>query len=86
MATVSVRVTPRSGTRGLQVVGDVITVRVRSVAEDGKATEEARRVLAEALGIPPSRVSLRAGARSRSKVFDVSGMDKDTIFAHARDG
>ena len=84
MGTVSIRVTPRSGARRVEVLGDVISVRVRSAAEGGKATEEARRVLADALDIPPSRVSLRSGARSRSKVFEVSGMDAATVLARAR--
>ena len=86
MGTVSVRVTPRSQTRGLEVAGSVVSIRVRSAAEDGKASEEARRVLAKALGIAPSRVSLRSGARSRTKVFEVSGLEEATILARAQGG
>lgn len=86
MGTVSVRVTPRSQSRSAQVAGKVISVRVRSAPEGGKASEEARHVLAEALGIPPSRISLRSGARSRSKVFEVTGMDEATILARAQGG
>jgi uncharacterized protein YggU (UPF0235/DUF167 family) len=40
---------------------------------DGRATEEARRALAEALGVAPSRVRLRSGAAARDKVFEVDG-------------
>jgi len=39
------------------------------------ATEEARRVLAKALRVAPSRVSLHRGRRSRKKVFAVLGLD-----------
>jgi len=81
-----VRVTPRSQTRSLEVAGSVVSIHVRSAPEDGKASEEARRVLAKALGIAPSRVSLRSGARSRTKVFEVSGLEEATILARAQGG
>ena len=53
---------------------DQVAIRVHAPAESGRATEEARRALASALGIPPSWVALRSGARSRRKVFEVQGM------------
>ena len=52
----------------------MVVVRVRSAPERGRATEEAARALADALGIAPGRVRLRAGARSRTKTFDVEDL------------
>ena len=74
MASIGVRVVPRSGRTGVEVGPDGPVVRVRSVPEGGKANQEAIRVLAAALGVPRTDVRLRSGARSRSKVFDVEGL------------
>ncbi|MGZ4131990.1 MAG: DUF167 domain-containing protein [Actinomycetota bacterium] len=72
MATYSVRVVPRSGRTAVETGADgALTIRVRAAPEGGKATEEARRALADHLGTPPGRVRLRSGARSRAKVFEV---------------
>lgn len=75
MASVTVRVVPRARRPGVEAGPDGITVRVRAAPQGGRATEEARLALAAALGIPTSRVSLRTGARSRIKVFEVRGLD-----------
>ncbi len=52
----------------------VIVVKVYSPPVEGKATEEARKLLAEVLGVPRASVTIRSGARSRLKVFDVDGI------------
>jgi uncharacterized protein YggU (UPF0235/DUF167 family) len=51
----------------------VLIVRVAAPAVDGRATEAARRALAEAMGVSPRHVTLRRGAASRSKVFEIEG-------------
>jgi uncharacterized protein len=53
-----------------------IVVRVTAAPADGRATEAARRALAEALGVPASATLLRRGARSRAKVFEVAGVEQ----------
>ncbi|MGQ0670383.1 MAG: DUF167 domain-containing protein [Actinomycetota bacterium] len=77
LATITVRVVPRSTTPGVEAGPELIVVRVRAAAERGRATEEARRALAGALRVPASCVSLRAGARSRVKVFRVEGLSSE---------
>ncbi|HET9672859.1 MAG TPA: DUF167 domain-containing protein [Actinomycetota bacterium] len=74
MARLTVRVTPRSGRSAVEVGERGVVVRVRAAPADGRATEEARRSLAGALGVPASSVTLRRGARGREKVFDVAGL------------
>src|SRR5690349_15780737 len=74
VATLTVRVAPRSARPGVERRDGRVVVRVASPPEGGKATEEARRLLAKALEVPRGAVSLRSGARSRSKAFDVDGM------------
>jgi uncharacterized protein YggU (UPF0235/DUF167 family) len=75
MATVTVRVAPRSSRTAVEAGPGGIVIRVRSAPEGGKANEEARRALAEAVGVAPSAVRLTAGSRSRTKVFEVQGRD-----------
>jgi hypothetical protein len=76
MGTVTVRVVPRAGRTSVVLQERGIVVRVRAAPEDGRATEEARRALAEALGMPAASIRLRLGARSREKVFEVEGLDQ----------
>lgn len=80
MATVTVRVVPRSARASVEldpVRG--IVVHVRAAPERGRATEEARRAISAALQVAPSRVHLRAGARSRTKVFQVDGITDEEV-------
>ena len=74
MGLVTVRVGTRSGRTSVGLDERGIIVRVRAAPEGGRATEEARRALATALGVSGSQVSLSRGARSRTKVFEVSGL------------
>ncbi len=76
---IRVRVTPRGGrdaVEGIEALSDgtpVLKVRVRAVPEDGAANEAVRRLLARALGLPASAVSLEAGASARLKTFLIAG-------------
>ncbi len=77
MGLVTVRVVPKAGRTSVGVDERGIIVRVRPAPEGGRATEEARRALAEALGVPGSAVELRRGTRSRTKVFEVAGFGQE---------
>jgi uncharacterized protein YggU (UPF0235/DUF167 family) len=79
MGRVTVRVVPRSGRTGVEATPEGVLVRVRSVPEGGRATEEARRALADALDVPPGSVRLRSGARSRTKVFEVDDVASEEL-------
>jgi uncharacterized protein YggU (UPF0235/DUF167 family) len=70
---VSLRVRPRSRP-GFSMTEAGLVVAVASPPEKGRATEEARGALAEALGVPPSAIELRSGATARRKVFAVTGV------------
>jgi uncharacterized protein len=74
MGLVTVLVVPRAGRASVGTNDRGIVVRVRAEPEGGRATEEARRALAEALGVPGSAVVLHSGTRSRDKVFEVAGL------------
>jgi uncharacterized protein len=74
MGLVTVRVVPRADRVSVELDDRGIVVRVRAAPEDGRATEQARRALAEALGVPGSAVALHRGTRSQAKVFEVAGL------------
>ncbi|GHJ44943.1 hypothetical protein Cs7R123_22850 [Catellatospora sp. TT07R-123] len=76
-AVIAVRVKPgagrtRVGGRYDGPHGVALVVAVAAPAVDGKATEAARRALAEALGVPAAGVALRTGQTSRDKLFTLA--------------
>lgn len=71
-----VRVTP--GAREDAVIGwqgDVLRIRVRAPAEQGKANHAACRVIAKKLGLRASSVSVVRGATFRDKVLEIQGIE-----------
>ena len=70
---ISVRVKPGSRKGPLVETGadGELTVYVREPAVEGKANEAVVRLLAEHLGVAPSRLDLVSGATSRVKRFRV---------------
>ncbi|GIH14211.1 DUF167 domain-containing protein [Rugosimonospora africana] len=57
--------------------GRALVVAVNAPAVDGRATEVALRAVAEALGLRPADVTLRAGRTSRDKLFEVADAPAD---------
>lgn len=84
MGLVTVRVIPRSARTSVELDERGIVVRMAAVPEDGRATEAARRALAEALGVPASATLLQRGARSRTKVFEVRGVEQSAAEVRLR--
>jgi uncharacterized protein len=76
--SVAVKVQPRArrpGLRGVVEAGDGkrLGIAVTAAPEAGAANRAACATLAAALGVPPSAVSVAAGAGSREKRLVVSG-------------
>lgn len=72
------RVVP--GARSNSIVGregDVWKVRVAVPAERGRANAALIAILAEALGVPKSAVTLVVGGGTRDKVIEVQGLSAD---------
>lgn len=73
------RATPKGGrdaVDGAVALSDgrqVLKVRVRVAPEDGAATAAVGKVLAQALGLPSSRIRLASGATARLKSFYIEG-------------
>jgi len=67
----AVRVTPGARSEGLDLAEGRLAARVRAKPQDGQANDAVRGLLAAALGLAPSRVTLLRGATSREKLFRV---------------
>lgn len=82
---VTCRLTPKGGRdaiEGVAALADgthVLLARVRAAAEDGRANRALCELLASALGVSISRVSIAAGGKSRIKRVAVVGDPKTLI-------
>ena len=83
---ITVRLTPKGGRDaidGAETLADgraVLKVRVRAAPSEGEANAALGRVLAKALGVPPSRVEIIRGVTSRIKQVKIMG-DAATLAA-----
>ena len=67
----AVRVTPGARSEGIVVEAGRLLVKVRAKPQDGAANDAVIALVAQALGIPPSRCRLLRGATSREKLLRV---------------
>ncbi len=68
-AEFAVRVTPRAARNELRETEGGLHVRVTTVPEGGKANKAVVKLLAAALGVPKSALTLVRGETSRDKLF-----------------
>lgn len=68
-AEFSLRVTPKASRNAVEQTPEGLKVWVTTVPEDGKANKAVVKLLADALGVAKSRLTLVRGATSRDKVF-----------------
>jgi hypothetical protein len=76
VARVAVKLQPR-GRRDelLGFADDVLRARVSAPPVDGKANKALCRLIADRVGVAPSRVTVVRGAKSREKLVEVRGVD-----------
>ena len=55
----------------------VLKVRVRARPVEGEANEALVKLLARALGVPKSAVSVQRGGQSRTKLLEIVGLSED---------
>ena len=78
----AVRVIPRASRDGIDGVRDgALLVRVTAAPVDGAANAAVGRLVAEALDIPASRVTLLSGSTGRRKILGIDGLDRAAIEA-----
>ncbi|MCG7519364.1 DUF167 domain-containing protein [Ruegeria sp. Ofav3-42] len=66
---IQVKVTPKSAKDGIDLQNGAIRISVTAPPENGKANEAVRIILAAAMGVAPSTLTLKRGQASREKVF-----------------
>ncbi|WP_306153840.1 DUF167 domain-containing protein [Roseovarius sp. MMSF_3281] len=66
---IALRVTPRASRNRITQEGGEIRVYVTTPPEDGKANAAVQKLLAKALGVAKSRLTLIRGQTARDKVF-----------------
>ena len=78
----NVKAQPRSSRSGLDgLVGDAVKVRIRSAPVDGKANKELVETLADAFGLPKSRVVFKGGETSKTKRILLQGLTAEQVRA-----
>jgi uncharacterized protein (TIGR00251 family) len=85
-ATLRVRVQPRASREA--ILGwreDVLRLAVTAPPVEGEANRAVGRLLARALGVAPSAVSVVRGERSRDKVVRIAGVTGATLRARLAD-
>lgn len=76
----AVRLTPGGGRDSIDgVVDGALQARVAAKPVDGAANEALRRLLADALGLAPSRLTIVGGATGRRKVIEVDGVTAEAL-------
>jgi hypothetical protein len=82
-ATLSVRVQPRASRNEVAgLVGDTLKIRLTAPPVEGAANDACLAFLAKLFDLPPSRLAIIQGARSRTKVIRITGLTQDEV--HAR--
>ena len=81
----SVRVTPRAeADRVGSFAGGVLHVRVTRPPANGEATRAVLALLARALRVPRSTITLVAGTRSRTKRYAIDGLSAADLIARLK--
>ena len=76
----NVKAQPRSSKAGVDgLIGDAVKVRVKCAPVDGKANREIIETLADAFGLPKSRVVFKGGETSRQKRILLVGVGADRV-------
>ena len=68
-AAIPVRVTPKAAKDSIVVDKGGIRITVTAPPENGKANDAVRRILATAMGVAPSDLTLKQGQTARDKLF-----------------
>jgi len=77
---IEVRLRPRGSREELAGMRDgVLQAKVTAAPVDGKANRALCKLIAKRVGVPPSRVSVVRGEKSRDKVVRVEGIEETAL-------
>jgi uncharacterized protein (TIGR00251 family) len=75
MALLNLKVSPKASRNAITgFMGEVLKVSVTAAPERGKANQAVEALLADALGLPLSAVSVVAGHTARTKRIEIAGL------------
>jgi uncharacterized protein (TIGR00251 family) len=81
-ATLSIRVQPRASRNEVMgLVGETLKIKLTAPPVEGAANDACLAFLAKLLDLPPSRLSIIQGARSRNKVVRITGLTQMEVTA-----
>lgn len=76
----NVKAQPRSSKAGVDgLIGDAVKVRVKCAPVDGKANKELVETLADAFGLPKTKVVFKSGETSKQKRILLSGISAGEV-------
>lgn len=76
----NVKAQPRSSKAGIDgLIGDAVKVRVKCAPVDGKANAAIIETIADAFGVPKSRVVFKSGETSKQKRIILKGVGADEV-------
>jgi uncharacterized protein (TIGR00251 family) len=78
---IRVKAVPGSSKSSVQLMGDLIKVRVQAPPEKGKANTAIEKLLADALQLPPSAVKVTSGHTSPLKTVSIEGIDEARVLS-----
>jgi len=85
---IKVRLTPSGGADRIEGIGrdsagqSFVKARVRAAPEKGQANAALEALLAKALGLPKSAISVARGSKARLKTVAIEGGDVETFLAN----
>ena len=76
----NVKAQPRSSKAGLDgLFADAVKVKIKCAPVDGKANKELAETLADAFGLPKSRVVFKSGETSKQKRILLAGVSPEAV-------
>ena len=74
-----VRVAPRASRNAVEPYDDGLRVYTTSAPTDGQANESVVKLVAKALRVPKSRITIKRGKSSRDKLLSIEGLDRQEL-------
>ena len=79
VSDLKVRATTRAGRNAVEPSDDGLRVYTTSAPTDGQANDSVVRLVAQALNVPKSRITIKRGRSSRDKVLSIDGLGPEEL-------
>jgi uncharacterized protein len=80
--TLLIKVIPNASRSSIEVTPDgLIRIKITTPPVEGRANKAVIKLLAKALGLPPSALHITRGESSREKLIEIKGLDEPSVRA-----